>query len=88
MVEGIAVQINGSVQDAIDAAGKRYRQKFGLAPSHVCLPGGVEVAALKLYTLQLGPPTSRGKTRTGHPGTVIVGRLVGEGTGVRQMELL
>ena len=89
MIEGISVQVNGDLQQAIEEAGKRYRAKFGMAPSYVCLPGTADPATLKLYTLQLGPPTSRGKTRTAHPGTVIVGRPVENGNhaGVKQLEL-
>lgn len=78
MIEGISVTINGDVQAAIDHAGSRYREKNGLPPTHVCLPGGADTTGLYLYTLTLGPPTSRGATITRHTGTVLVGRLVGE----------
>ena len=77
LIEGISVQINGSAQVAIDEAGAAYRRKFGVAPTHVSLPGWVESDILKLYTLHLVRPTCEGKTRTQHAGTVIVGRKHG-----------
>lgn len=86
MIEGIAVQINGSIQDAIDAAGAAYRRKSGMVPSHVCLPADADASALNLYTLQLGPPTRSGRTITRHRGTVLVGRPV-DGAGPEQLEL-
>lgn len=79
-IEGISVQINGSVQDAIDQAGAAYKRKFGLPPTHVSLPGYIAADALQLYTLHLGRPTSEGWTLTRHKGTVVVGKVVkGEG---------
>ena len=75
-IEGVGVQINGSVQAAIDQASAAYRCKYNQPPTHISLPGYLDPAALKLYTLQLAAPTCRGATRTKHPGTVIVGRLV------------
>jgi len=74
-IEGISVQINGSVQSAIDEAGRRYRAKFGQAPTHVSLLGWVEVGRLNLYTLRLARPTAAGKTWSKHTGTVIVGKI-------------
>lgn len=77
LIEGISVQVNGSVQKAIDQAGAVYRRKFGVAPTHVSLPGWIAPDALNLYTLRLAWPTSEGKTRSKHEGTVVVGRKHG-----------
>jgi hypothetical protein len=77
LIEGISVQVNGSVQKAIDQAGATYRRKYGVAPTHVSLPGYIAPDALKLYTLKLGRNTCEGRTRTRHSGTVIVGRKHG-----------
>lgn len=74
LIEGISIQVNGSVQSAIDEAGAAYQRKFGAPPTHVSLPGWVEPDMLNLYTLHLACPTSAGRTRTEHEGTVIVGR--------------
>ena len=74
-IEGICVQVNGDVQAAIDQAGASYRRKFGVAPTHVSLPGWVEVGRLNLYTLRLARPTAAGKTWSKHTGTVIVGKI-------------
>ena len=75
MIEGISVQIDDSIQEAIDAAGEAYHEKYGLPPTHVSLPGSVDRTGLRLYTLTLGASTRQGRTRTRHSGTVIVGRL-------------
>ena len=77
LIEGISVQVNGSVQSAIDEAGAAYRRKFGVAPTYVSLPGNVAPDALNLYTLRLARPTCEGRTRTRHAGTVVVGRKHG-----------
>ncbi len=71
-VQGCAVSIlSGNVQGAIEEAGRRYRSKFGAAPTHVSLPKDVELAGLTLWTLNLGRQTG--------PGTVMVGRVIGYG---------
>jgi len=89
VIEGVAVTINGSVQEAIDLAGKRYHEKNGIPPTHVCLPGHIDRTGLNLYTLTLGAPTSQGRTQTRHTGTVLVGRESdGNGSGLRQMEMI
>jgi len=87
MIEGVAVTINGSVQDAIDAAFAAYRRKNGIPPTHLCLPGHLDRTGLNLYTLALGPDTNQGRTRTRHTGTVIVGRESAGTGGLRQMEM-
>jgi len=74
-IEGVSIQINGSVQTAIDQAGAAYRRKFGVAPTHVSLPGWANPGGIDLYTLHLARPTCEGRTRTRHAGTVIVGRI-------------
>jgi hypothetical protein len=71
-VQGCAVSIlRGNVQGAIDEAGRRYRSKFGTAPTHVSLPKDIEPAGLTLWTLNLGCQTG--------PGMVMVGRVIGFG---------
>lgn len=55
------------IQAAIERAGERYRRIFGLPPTHVLLPAGVEIEALELWTLQV----ERGHAQ---PGCVVVGR--------------
>ena len=55
------------IQAAVDAAGKSYRERFGLPPTHVALPPGLDPKGVQLYTLGLGCETG--------PGMVIVGRL-------------
>lgn len=57
-----------ALQKALDAAGDAYRKRFGRPPTHVALPPGADVSALKLYTLSLAHPSQ--------PGVVIVGRAV------------
>jgi len=91
VIEGIAVSIDkGGVQEAIDAAGASYHEKYGIPPTHVCLPGHIDRTGLNLYTLTLGTSTRQGRTQTRHTGTVIVGREsdgTGSGSGYRQMDL-
>jgi len=86
-IEGIGVTINGSVQEAIDAAGAAYRRKHGIPPTHVSLPGHIDRTGLNLYTLALGPSTSQGHARTRHQGTVIVGRVASD-PGWQQLRLV
>ena len=76
LIEGISIQVNGSVQDAIDIASVSYLRKFGKPPTHVSLPGWCDSNALNLYTLKKARPTSAGKTQSGHAGTVVVGRVI------------
>ena len=55
------------IQAAIARAGERYRAVFGLPPTHVLLPIGVEVDSLELWTLQVAQGHSQ-------RGVVVVGR--------------
>jgi hypothetical protein len=90
LLEGISIQVDGSVQTAIDRAGASYRRKFGRAPTHVSLPGWIQPDAAMLFggALAIGRPTSASDVRpTRHRGTVIVGRPVGTEGPTRQLEL-
>lgn len=66
-VEGCGVCIlQDDIQAAIEEAGRRYRAKFGVSPTHVSLPPQADPAGLKLWALNLGHQAG--------PGMVVVGR--------------
>lgn len=63
-IQGIAAQINGNIQTAIELADQRYRKKYHLIPTHISLPIGIDVE----HGFNLGHHSG--------PGVVIVGRAL------------
>ena len=60
-VEGCGVCIlQDDIQAAIEEAGRRYRAKFGVSPTHVSLPPQADPAGLKLWALNLGHQAGEG----------------------------